>query len=625
MLPAHMKITRLIRLLFITTPGVFALCGLSWAESAVQTAHGFTLFGELKYGPEATHFDYVNPDAPKGGAYRYGQSITFDNLNPFIVAGTAPALTIPIIVYESLMSRSGDEPASIYGVVAESVSYPEDFSWAEFRIHDEARWHDGRPITAEDVVFSLETLKNQGSPQFRSNYAEVVGTEITGPRSVRFTFQSGDNRGTLYTAAQLPLLPKHYWQDREFTKPSIEAPLASGPYRVAKIDPGRSITYERVKDHWGKDLLVNRGRHNFDEIRHDYYRDIAILQEAFLAGNIDLRWETLPSQWATGYDVEAVHDGRMIMELLPFSGTTMYAGFFFNLRIPKFEDIRVREAIANAFDFAWINRMIFHGLYIRLQSHFENSELAATGLPTPEELELLEPFRNQLPARLFTEEYHPPSTDGTRASLRENLRKSAKLLAEAGWNIEDGRLVNASGEAMEFELISWDPFFERVSGPFISNLELLGISARQRTIDTAQWFSRLQNFDFDVTTAFHFPQFMSPGAEQREFWGSELADRPGGRNFAGIQDPVVDALIEKIIEAPDRETRVAATRALDRVLLWNFFSVPHYYAPGIHVVFWNRFGRPEAEQNWTRAIWHMSEWWIDPDKDATLKTGPTQQ
>jgi microcin C transport system substrate-binding protein len=599
--------------------------GATQIRAEVETSHGFTLYGELKYGADAAHFDYVNPDAPKGGTYVYGWSSTFDNLNPFIVAGNAPTLTLPAIVYESLMAAGGDEPASVYGVVAETVSYPEDYSWAEFALRPGARWHDGRPITPEDVMFSLELLKTQGSPQYRANYADVTGSEKTGPRTVRFTFEGADNRGTLYSVAQLPLLPRHHWQDKDFSKPSIEPPLASGPYRVDKVDPGRSITYERVKDYWGRDLPINKGRHNFDVIRHDYYRDISIEHEALLAGQLDLRWETLPTQWATGYDVETVRDGRLIKEMLPFSGTTMYAGYFFNLRKPEFQDVRVREAIANAFDFAWTNRMIFHGQYIRLKSHFENSELAATGLPRGKELELLEKYRDQLPERLFAEEYSPPNTDGTQASLRENLRRSVQLLNEAGWTIEDGALVSNAGEPMEFEIISWDPFFERVTGPFITNLELLGINARQRIIDTAQWFSRMQNFDFDLSIAFHFPQSLSPGAEQREFWGSELADQPGSRNFMGIKDPVVDAMIEEIIFAPDRETRVAATRALDRVLLWNFYSIPHYYSPGIPVVYWNRFGRPETEPTWVRFIWHMSTWWVDPEKDKVIKEARGQK
>jgi len=596
-----------------------AIAASASAEQIVHTAHGLTLYGELKYGPGATRFDYVNPDAPKGGTFRFSFSSTFDNLNPFIVAGTAPAQSLPPLVYESLMQRGGDEPASVYGLVAESVTYPDDYSWAEFRLRDAARWHDGEPITPEDVVFSLELLKTKGAPQFRANYADVISVEKTGPRTVRFSFGGNDKRGTLYTAAQLTLFPKHYWQDRDFAKPSIEPPLGSGPYRVATVDPGRSITYEHVKDYWAADLPLNRGRHNFDQIRHDYYRDISIEQEALLAGSVDLRWETLPTQWATGYDVEAVRDGYLIKEILPFSGTTMYAGYFFNLRKPMFQDVRVREAIASAFDFEWTNRMLFHGLYIRLQSHFENSELAAKGLPEGAELALLNEFRDQLPERLFTEPFRSPSTDGTRASLRENLRHAVKLLEAAGWTIQDGQLVDVNGKPMDFEVIAWDPFFERVTGPFISNLRLLGINARQRTIDTPQWFGRIQNFDFDMTIAFYFPQSLSPGAEQREFWGSAMANQPGSRNYSGINSPVVDALIEHIISAPDRAQRVAATRALDRVLLWNFYSIPHYYAPGIPVVFWDRFGRPDVEPTWVRLIWHMSEWWVDPEKDAALR------
>jgi microcin C transport system substrate-binding protein len=595
-----------------------ALASSATAEDNVHTSHGFTLFGDLKYGPGATHFDYVNPDAPKGGTYRYSFAASFDNLNPFIVAGTAPVTSLPFIVYEGLMERSGDEPASVYGLIAATVTYPDDYSWAEFALRDGARWNDGEPITPADVIFSLDLLKTSGSPQYRSNYADVIGVEQTGPRSVRFRFQGGRPRGTLYTVAQMPILPKHYWEGRDFARPSIDLPLGSGPYRIASVDPGRSIVYERVRDHWSADLPVNRGRYNFDRIRHDYYRDISIQHEALLARNVDLRWETLPTQWATGYDVEPVRDGRLIKEKLPFAGTTMYAGYFFNTRKARFQDARVREAIANAFDFAWTNRMIFHGLYTRLQSYFENSELAATGLPTAAEKALLQPFRDKLPPRLFTEPFRSPVTDGTRASLRENLRKAGRLLEDAGWTIRDGKLVNQEGQPLTFEVISWDPFFERITGPFITNLQLLGIDARQRTVDTAQWFSRMQTFDYDVSIAFYMPQSLSPGAELREFFGSALADQPGSRNYMGIRDPVVDALIEDIVNAVDRPARVAATRALDRVLLWRHYSIPHYYPPYIPIVYWDRFGRPEKEAEWFNLIWIMPNWWIDPEKDAAL-------
>ena len=591
------------------------------AQENIQTSHGFALFGGLKYGPDATHHDYVNPDAPKGGTYRFSFSTSFDNLNPFIVAGTAPATSLPTLVYETLMARSGDEPVSIYGLIAESLSYPDDYRWAEFTLREGARWQDGEPITPEDVIFSFETLKTQGSPQYRANYADVTEATKTGPRSVRFTFQGDNYRGTLFTIAQLVVLPEHYWRDRDFTKPSVEPPLGSGPYRIARADPGRLIVYERVRDHWSANLPINRGRHNFDEIRHVFYRDISIQHEALLAGDLDLRWETLPTQWATGYDVPAMRDGRLIKEMLPFSSTTMFAGYFFNLRNPVFDDARVREAIAHAFDFAWTNRMIFHGQYQRLQSYFENSELAATGLPTDAELEFLEPFRDQLPERLFTTPFQSPATDGSRASLRANLRVGAQLLDDAGWRIEDGKRINADGDALEFEIVTWDPFFERVTGPFILNLQLLGIDVRQRTIDTAQWFGRMQNFDFDMGIAFYMPQSLSPGSELREFFGSELANQPGSRNYMGISDPVVDALIENVVTADDRASKVAATRALDRVLLWRHFSVPHYYPPYIPVVYWDRFGRPEKEADWFNLIWNMPNWWIDPARDAALVRG----
>jgi microcin C transport system substrate-binding protein len=587
----------------------------------VTTAHGLALYGDLKYGPGFEHFDYVNPDAPKGGTFRYGWSNTFDNLNPFIVAGSAPNQNLEFLVYETLMRRSGDEPTSVYGLIAESIAYPDDWTWVEFTLRDGARWHDGRPITVADVIFSLDLMKNEASPQYRANFAEILAAEQTGPRTVRFELAKGSDRGTAHAAAQLTIFPRHYWESRDFGKPSIELPLGSGPYRIERVDPGRTIVFERVRDHWAEGLPINRGLYNFDRIRHEYYRDIAILHEALLAGTLDLRWETLPTQWATGYDTPQVAEGRLIKELIPYSGTTMYAGYYFNLRKPLFQDRTLRRAIAAAFDFSWINRMIFHGLYLRLQSHFENSELAAKGLPSAAELELLEPWRDQLPPELFTRAFHSPQTDGTRASLRENLRNAMRELNEAGYRIVDGKLMTPDGQAVTIEIIGWDPFFERVTGPFVANLALIGIDARQRTIDTAQYFSRLQNFEFDVTVSFNFPQSMSPGAEQREFWGSEMANVPGTRNIMGIQDPVVDALIEKIIAAPDREAKVAATRALDRVLLWNSYSIPHYYAPGIPVVYWNKFGRPATEPRWVKLIWHMTNWWYDPARADAVARG----
>jgi len=606
---------------------VWILCVLAgwqaaWAEDAdaeVHTAHGLALFGDLKYGPDFTHFDYANPDAPKGGAYVYGFASSFDNLNPFIIAGTAPNQNLEILVFDSLMVRSGDEPTSIYGLIAESVSWPEDYAWAEFTLREGARWHDGEPITPADVVFTIDLMKKQAAPQFRSNFGSITGAEQTGPRQVRIKLAEGSDIGTLHAISQLIVLPEHWWSERDFSKPTIEPPLGSGPYRIGKVDPGRSIVYERVKDYWAADLPVNRGLWNYDQIRHDYYRDISIEHEALLAGKVDLRWETLPSQWATGYDVEAVRDGWLIKEMLPYASTTMYSGYFFNLRSPEFQDPAVRKAIAYAFDFEWTNRTVLHGQYDRLGSYFENSELAARGLPSEAELALLEPWKEQLPAELFTEPFKAPKTDGTRQSLKENLRVAAGLLQEAGWTMVDGKLRSPAGNPLKLEIIGFDPFFERVTGPFVNNLKLLGIEANQRTIDTTQWFNRIQNFEFDVTTAFYFPQQLSPGTEQRQFWGSEVANQPGSSNYAGIKSEVVDALIENIIEAPDRQSKVAATQALDRVLLWNYYTIPMYYSPGIPIVYWNKFGQPEQSPRWLQIIWHMSNWWVDPEKVVALE------
>lgn len=595
----------------------------AWAQAerpGTHTSHGFTLYGDLKYGADFSHLDYVNPDAPKGGTYTYAWGATFDTLHPFIVVGTPPGfLTLETVLYDRLMIRSGDEPTAVYGSVAETVTWPDDYAWAEFKLRDGARWHDGKPITVEDVVFSLEILKTRGSPQYRNDYAGVSLVEATGPRTVRFSFSETGNRGLTYTVAGLPLLPKHYWAGRDFSKPTVDPPLGSGPYRVAKVDPGRSLTLERVRDYWAADLPINRGRWNFNLIQHDYYRDISVSFEAFMAGKADFRWETLPAQWATGYDVPAVKDGRLVKEMMGFQGSTFYAGFYFNQRRDKFRDPRLREAISHAFDFEWLNKTIFYGEYIRLRSHFDHTELANRGIPAGLELALLEPFHKQLDPRLFAEEWNPPKTDATEESLRQNLRRAAQLLNGAGWTMKDGLLVDKKGAPLEFEVLLWDPFFERVAAPFAANLKRLGINAKLRMVDTSEWFRRMESFDYEMTQGFTLPQSLAPGPEQREYWGSAAADQSGSRNWMGIKNPVVDALIEKVVTAPDRETQVAATRALDRVLCWGFYSIPNAYVRGIPVAYWNRFGRPRTEPTWLRLIWLLNTWWIDPQKDAAIE------
>jgi microcin C transport system substrate-binding protein len=414
------------------------------------------------------------------------------------------------------------------------------------------------------------------------------------------------------------VLAKHYWEGRDFNKPTLDPPLTSGPYRLTDVKAGKSYKLERVPDYWAKDAPVNKGRYNFDVIQHDYYRDISIEFESFMAGNTDMRWETLPHQWATGYDVPAVKDGRLIKEEFEYSGSTLYAGFYFNLRNPKFHDRRVREAISNAFDFEWVNKTILYNLFVRLRSHFDNTELANDGVPEALELEILEPFRNQLDPRVFAEPWEPPKTDATEASARENLRKAAMLLRDAGYSLNDGKMVTADGQALSIELLLWDPFWERVTAPFVANLKRLGIDAKMRLVERAEWFQRMESFEYEMTQGFTLPQPLSPGSEQREYWGSAAADQRGSNNWMGIKDPVVDALIEKLIHAPDRATQVAATRALDRVLCWGFYSIPYGYTPRLMTAYWNRFGRPDEEPTWLRLIWYSSTWWVDPDKEAAL-------
>ena len=428
-------------------------------EPNVHTSHGMTLFGELKYGPDFKHFDYVNPDAPKGGSYTYIPfGSTFNSLHRYIILGSAPVIRM----YEMLMVRSNDEPVSIYGLLAETITLPDDYSWAEFKLRDIARFHDGKPVTVEDVIFTFEILKAHGMPEYRNTYNKVTKVEKTGPLSVRFTFrEKGDRSNAFGLASMMPVFPKHYWEGRDFTKPSLDIPLSSGPYRITKIDPGRSMVRERVKDYWGKDLAVNLGRYNFDVIRYDYYRDFSISHEAFIAGKADIKNEMQTSLWVNGYNVPAFHQGHIKKELFEIKGTKRHMGIYFNLDKEKFQNPKLREALAYAYDWEWINKTLYHGLNRRIRSYFENSELEARGLPNPGELKILEPYRDQLDPRVFTEEYNPPKTDATPASLRKNLRIASKLLNEAGYTVKDGELLSKKGEQLSIEFLISDPSMKK--------------------------------------------------------------------------------------------------------------------------------------------------------------------
>jgi len=583
----------------------------AWPGPAAGPAptHGLSIHGDLKYGPGFPHFAYVNPAAPKGGSVRLAATGTFDNLNPFILKGVAPQGIGA--TFETLLVTSADEPSSEYGLIAETVQTPADRSWVAFTLRAAARFHDGSPITVEDVVWTFQTLRTQGHPLYRSYYGAVAGVEQTGPRTVRFTFKIGDNRELPVIVGQLPVLSRAYWAGRDFTKTTLEAPLGSGPYRVESFEPGRSITYRRVSDHWAAGLPVNVGRHNFDTIRYDYYRDGTVALEAFKAGAYDFRAENSAKNWATAYDVPAVADGRIRKELIPNEVPTGMQGFVYNTRRTVFRDPRVRAALAAAFDFEWSNARLFYGAYTRTRSYFSNSELASRGLPGAAELAVLAPFRGRVPDEVFTREYRPPSTEPD--GLRPNLVRALQGLEQAGWVVRDMRLVHAeTGQPLTFEILIDDPTWERITLPFVKNLERLGVTARVRTVDSAQYEYRVKQFDFDMTVAV-FPQSLSPGNEQVDYWASVTADTPGSRNLAGVRDPVVDRLIEQLIAAPDRAALVARTRALDRVLLWGHYVVPHWHITAYRVAYWDRFARPAVSPKYSLGF---DTWWIAPRKDG---------
>ncbi len=589
--------------------------GVAGAVEEARPSHGIAMHGDLKYPPDFKHFDYVNPGAPKGGAIRLQALGTYDSFNPFIVKGS-PAAGIGRI-YETLMTGSADEPFSEYGLLAESITVPRDRSWVEFRLRPEARWHDGKPVTADDVVWTFETLITKAVPFFRGYYGDVKRVEKRDGRTVRFTFKSGTNRELPLILGQLIVLPKHYWTERDFTKTSLEPPLGSGPYKVGAFEPGRDVEYERVENYWGRNLPVNVGRDNFDRIRYDYYRDGTVSVEAFKAGEYDFRNENSSKNWATAYDFPALKQGLVKKEEIPHDRSTGMQAFVFNSRRPLFQDRRVRQALAYAFDFEWSNQALFYGQYTRSRSYFDNSELAATGLPGAEELAVLEPYRGQVPEEVFTQTYKPPVTDGS-GRIRANLGRAAKLLREAGWSFDKAtrKLTHkATGRTMEFEVLLVSPLFERIVLPFAKNLERLGIAAAVRTVDSAQYRRRLDDFDFDVVIG-TWGQSLSPGNEQRNFWGSDFADRPGSRNLIGIKDPVVDALVEGVINAADRKSLVAHVRALDRVLQWGHWVIPQWHIPYDRLVYWDRFGRPEVTP--TQGV-QFDAWWVDPRKAAELE------
>jgi len=586
--------------------------GVQGADPRVTTGHGLSIHGDLKYGPGFKHFEYANPDAPKGGDVRLAAIGTFDNLNRFILKGV-PAAGIDQL-FDTLTVASSDEPSSEYGLIAESVEVPVDRSWVTFTLRPEARFHDGSPITADDVIWTFQTLKTKGHPFYRAYYAQVAKAEALGPRKVKFSFGPGENRELPVIAGQLPVLSRAHWSKRDFEKTTLEPPLGSGPYRVESVDAGRSIVYRRVKDYWGAKLPVRAGQNNFDTIRYDYYRDSTVALEAFKAGQYDFRQENSAKNWATAYAIPAFTQGLIKKEEIPNQVPTGMQAFVFNTRRPIFQDRRVRQALGYVFDFEWANKSLFYGAYTRTRSFFSNSELASSGLPGPEELKVLEPFRGRVTPEVFTKEYQPPVTDSS-GDIRANLREALGLLKEAGWVVQGQKLANTrTGEPMQFEILLDDPNFERITLPFVKNLERLGVTARVRTVDTAQYQKRVENFDFDVTVN-GWGQSLSPGNEQTDFWTSERAGIAGSRNLAGVRDPVVDKLVELVISAPDRPSLVTRTRALDRVLLWGFYVIPHWHIQNFRVANWDKFDRPRVSPKYALGF---ETWWVDAKKEAAL-------
>lgn len=617
-----MKLSRRSLLKLAGLPPLAKIAGVQIARAEDgEFRHALTLFDDIKYGPDFKHFDYVNPAAPKGGRVRFGVVGSFDSLNPYTFKGeTGPGAT-----NEALLTSSLDEPSTEYGLVAAQIRHPEDRSMVVYRLRPEARFHDGKPMTTEDVIWSMETLR-ESHPFYNSYYKDIIKAEPTGEHEVTFVFSQKGNRELPLITGQLPVLPKHWWtgndasgKPRNIQETTLEVPLGSGAYKVADVKPGASLLLKRVEDYWGRDLPVNTGQDNFDEIEYIYFRDANVIIEAFKGDQYDWRTETSSKAWATAYDFPAVKEGRAVKEEIRLKQVEGMQSWAFNLRREKFQDARVRRAFNYAFDFEWANTNLFYGQYTRSRSYFNNSEMEAKGLPAPEELAILEPLKDQIPAEVFTAEYANPVNSDAKAR-RKNLREAAGLLEAAGWKVtQDGGksvLKNAKGETLAIEFLLDSPLFERIALPYQQQLELLGIGVTIKTIDSAQYERRTQTFDYDIVVG-SWGQSLSPGNEQRDFWGSAAADKNGSRNLVGIKDPAIDTLIETIIFAKNRNGLIAACKALDRVLIWNHFVVPMWYIPYERTARWDRFGKPDRLPDYSTGF--PSIWWWDAERAAKVK------
>lgn len=622
----------------------FGVLGAASSGAQERTwRHGLSLFGDLRYPPGFKYFDYVNPNAPKGGAVRLGTFGTYDNFNP-VIAGLKGNIAGGVgLIFESLATPALDEVATEYGQLAEQVSYPPDFSSVTYQLRREARWHDGAPITPEDAIFSFEAFRTN-NPQMAAYYRHVTKAEKSGEREVTFSFDGPGNRELPQIVGQLQVLPKHWWEGsdnsgkkRDITATTLEPPLGSAAYRIKDFAPGRFVTFERVKDCWGANLNINVGRHNFDEIRYEYFRDSTVALEAFKADQFDWRRENSAKNWATAYDFPAVRDKRVVLEQFPMRSVGIMQCFAFNTRREKFKDARLRRAFNFAYDFEEMNKQLFYGQYNRVKSYFDGTELACNWKPDPEdrsggaipagtdvpeglELEILETVRSKVPSEVFTTPYTNPVGGGNEA-IRANLREATRLLKEAGYEVRERRLVNAkTGEPMKVEFLIDQPDYERIVLFYKQPLERLGIEVSVRTVDEAQYQNRLRQWDYDIIAQL-WGQSLSPGNEQRDYWGSPAADTPGSQNYVGIKDAAVDALIERVIFAKGRGELIAATRALDRVLLWNHYVMPQFYLWKDRAARWDRFGRPDVLPRYGISGFPTTWWW---DAERAAKVGSRQ-
>jgi microcin C transport system substrate-binding protein len=590
--------------------------GLAWR-------HAMSTFGDVKYPADFKRFDYVNPAAPKGGTVRMFALGTFDNFNPVVDGAKGSLANGLALIFEGLTTRSQDEALTSYGLLAEAAAYPDDFSYVIYRLRAATRWHDGKPVTPEDVIFSFDALKNN-SPMYSAMYRHIVKCEKAGEREVRFTFDAPGNRELPSVAGEVQVLPKHWWEgrdaqgrQRDITATTLEIPLGSGPYRVKEMVAGRSVVLERVADYWGKDLAVSIGQNNFDQIRYEFFRDDTVGREAFKGEQLDWFVERSGKQWSTAYDFPAVTEKRVIKEKFTNSSSGQMQGYALNLRRPLFADIRVRRAFNLAYDWEESDRQLSNGEYHRDGSYFDGiPEFMASGLPEGQELQILETMRDKVPAELFTMPYKNP-VGGNAEAARNNLREATRLLKEAGFEIRDRKLIDPKCQPVTVEFLCGDPGEERSVLFYKPYLERLGIAVNVRTVDSVQYQNRTRSFDFDIVTG-GWPQSLSPGNEQRDFFGSDAADRPGSQNLPGIKNPAVDALINRIIYAKDRPEQVASCKALDRVLLWNCYVVPQFAAGFQRAARWDRFSRPEPLPKYGVTGFPML-WWFDAEKAA--KTG----